>query len=97
MKFIEENNIRLIHEDFSNPLHFDKLEKEYDDFYMLASMIGVNYTLKNPHEVIRVNTSLIYNSLEWLKNVKIKNVLFTSTSECYSGTIEKFNYKNPNR
>ena len=40
---------------------------------MLASMIGVNNTLENPHEIIRINTALIYNSLEWVKRVKIKN------------------------
>ena len=51
--------------------------------------------LKIPHEIIRVNTALIYNSLEWLKTTKVKNVLFISTSECYSGTIEKFGYKIP--
>ena len=62
---------------------------------MLASMIGVNNTLENPHEVIRINTALIYNSLEWLKTIQVKNVLFTSTSECYSGTIDRFNYKIP--
>lgn len=95
MNFIDSNNIKLIYDDFSDPLVFEKLDLYYDDFYMLASMIGVNFTLKNPHEVIRVNTALIYNSLEWLKNVKVKNVLFTSTSECYSGTIEKFQYKIP--
>jgi nucleoside-diphosphate-sugar epimerase len=93
--FYKKNNIRLLHEDFTNPRQLDKLENEYDDFYMLASMIGVNYTLENPHEVIRVNTALIYNSLEWLKKVKLKSVLFTSTSECYSGTIDKFQYKVP--
>ena len=93
--FYKKNNIRLLHEDFTNPRQFDKLENEYDDFYMLASMIGVNYTLENPHEVIRVNTALIYNSLEWLKKVKLKKLLFTSTSECYSGTIDKFQYKVP--
>ena len=93
--FYAENNIRLIYEDFTENKQFEKLDKDYDDFYMLASMIGVNYTLKNPHEVVRVNTALIYNSLEWLRTTSIKNVLFTSTSECYSGTIDKFNYKIP--
>jgi len=93
--FYNQNNIRLIYEDFTEISQFDKLDNDYDDFYMLASMIGVNYTLENPHEVIRVNTALIYNSLEWLKKVKIKNVLFTSTSECYSGTIDEFNYAVP--
>ncbi len=93
--YLNDNKIKLINEDFTDSSQFKKLDNDYDDFYMLASMIGVNNTLKNPHEVIRVNTALIYNSLEWLKKTKIKNVLFTSTSECYSGTIDKFNYKIP--
>ena len=95
LSFIEENNIKLVKADFTDKSSYDLLEKEYDDFYMLASMIGVNNTLENPHEIIRVNTSLIYNALEWVKINKIKNVLFTSTSECYSGTIDKFGYKIP--
>ena len=35
---------------------------------------------------------LILNSLEWLKNGGSKNVVFTSTSENYAGTIDKFGY-----
>ena len=95
MSFVKNNNITLFNEDFTDSLQFKKLDVEYDDFYMLASKIGVNNTLENPHEIIRVNTALIYNSLEWIKKVKITNVLFTSTSECYSGTIDKFGYKVP--
>ena len=93
--FISSNKIKLIYKDFSDPTSFELLDTSYDDFYMLASMIGVNFTLQNPQEVIRVNTALIYNSLEWLKKVRVSNVLFTSTSECYSGTIERFNFKIP--
>ncbi len=95
IKFIEQKNINLIQADFTDTSSFDLLESKYDDFYMLASMIGVNNTLENPHEIIRVNTALIYNSLEWVKKNDIKNVLFTSTSECYAGTVEKFGYKIP--
>ena len=76
MNFIDSNKIRLIYDDFSDPLVFEKLDLYYDDFYMLASMIGVNFTLKNPHEVIRVNTALIYNSLEWLKKASKQKLLF---------------------
>ena len=90
--FVKKNKIKLVKSDFTKSESFNLLEKYYDDFYMLASMIGVDNTLEIPHEIIRVNTALIYNSLEWIKGVKIKNVLFTSTSECYSGTIDKFGY-----
>ena len=95
MNFIRDNKIKLLKADFSIDFSFALLDDNYDDFYMLASMIGVNNTLENPHEIIRVNTALIYNSLEWVKKSTVKNVLFTSTSECYSGTIDKFGYKVP--
>lgn len=94
-KFVKKNNIKVINRDFSKIKSFKYLSDDYDYFYMLASMIGVNNTLENPHEIIRVNTFLIINSLEWLKKSRIKNVLFTSTSECYSGTIDRFNHKIP--
>ena len=46
-------------------------------------------------EIIRINTALILNSLEWLKKGSAKNVIFTSTSENYAGTIDKFGYAIP--
>ena len=95
MKFIQSSGIKLIKGDFTNPILFDSLEKDYDDFYMLASMIGVNNTLEIPHEIIRVNTALIFNALEWVKNTSVKNVLFTSTSENYAGTTDRFGYQIP--
>ena len=61
---------------------------------MLASVVGVNNTLKIPSEIIRINTLLILNTLEWLK-IAAKNVVFTSTSENYAGTIDKFGYTIP--
>ena len=93
--FVNSSNIKVIKGDFTDSKMFKSLDSNYDDFYMLASMIGVNNTLENPHEIIRVNTALIFNSLEWLKTTTVKNVLFTSTSETYSGTIDRFGYKVP--
>ena len=71
VNYITQNNIRLVHKDFTDPNAFKDLDDNYDDFYMLASMIGVNNTLENPHEIVRVNTALIYNSLEWIKSIKV--------------------------
>ena len=92
---VEKYNINVIKADFTIPDSFDLLEKEYDQVYMLASVVGVDNTLERPHEVIRINTALIYNTLEWTKKAKIKKILYTSTSECYAGTIEAFGYKVP--
>lgn len=92
---VEKYNIKVIKGDFTIPNSYDLLDKEYDQVYMLASVVGVDNTLERPHEVIRINTALIYNTLEWTKKAKIKKILYTSTSECYAGTIEAFGYKVP--
>ena len=91
----EKYGIKVIQADCTKPTEFDQLEKDYDHVYMLASVVGVEYTSKMPNEIIRINTALIFNTLEWLKNTKCKKVLFTSTSECYAGAIEAFNYTIP--
>lgn len=91
----QKSRIRFIKDDFSSMRAFDSLEKDFDYVYMLASVVGVNNTLDYPDEVIRVNTSLILNCLEWLKTTSVKKVLFTSTSETYSGTTELLDYPIP--
>ena len=92
---VKKYNINVIQADFTIPESFNLLDTEYDQLYMLAAVVGVNNTLEMPHEVIRINTSLVYNTLEWTKKAKVKKILYTSTSECYAGTIEAFGYKIP--
>jgi len=94
-KLLSKSNVNFIEGDFTKESTFQLLESDYDYCYMLASVVGVNNTLKIPGEIIRINTSLILNTLEWLKNGTAKNVVFTSTSENYAGTIDEFGYKIP--
>lgn len=91
----DEFGVVLISGDFTDPSNFAALDVSYDQVYMLASMVGVDNVNSIPHEIIRVNTALIYNTLEWAKKAKVGRVLFTSTSECYAGTIEAFGYTIP--
>ena len=83
-EILSEQNVNFIEGDFTKESAFDNLEKDYDYCYMLASVVGVNNTLKIPGEIIRINTSLILNTLEWLRKGSAKNVVFTSTSENYA-------------
>lgn len=92
---LKKDNVNLIENDFTDYKAFDELDKDYDYVYMLASVVGVKYTEDIPDELIRINTSLIINTLEWLKKSYCKKVLFTSTSECYSGTTDIWGYKVP--
>jgi UDP-glucose 4-epimerase len=96
IELLEQNDrVKIISGDFTSPLAFDQLDKDYRYVYMLASVVGVDYVNTIPHEIIRINTALIYNTLEWLRNSSCKKVLFTSTSECYAGTVEAFGYAIP--
>jgi nucleoside-diphosphate-sugar epimerase len=88
-------SVRFVEADFTSPQAFDCLEVDFDYVYMLASVVGVNNTLEHPEDVIRVNTSLILNCLDWLKKTTVKRVLFSSTSETYSGTTEVLDYPIP--
>lgn len=92
---VQKHSIRIVEGDFTNPQAFHGLENDYDQVYMLASVVGVDYVNKIPHEIIRINTALIFNTLEWLRNSQCKKVLFTSTSECYAGAVEAFDYTIP--
>jgi UDP-glucose 4-epimerase len=95
INLLKNDNANFVEADFTKSKSFDKLESSYDYVYMLASVVGVNNTLEIPHEIIRINSLLIINTLEWIRKSNIKKVLFTSTSENYAGTIDTFGFKIP--
>jgi nucleoside-diphosphate-sugar epimerase len=94
-ELVAKHNIKVVAGDFTDPTIYNELDEAYDQVYMLASVVGVDNANSIPHEIIRINTALIYNTLEWVRRSKIGKVLFTSTSECYAGTIEAFGYITP--
>jgi len=92
---VRKFGIKVIKGDFSNLDEFIQLDNEYDYVYMLASVVGVNRCIEKPHEVIRINTALIQNSLQWIIENNIGKVLFSSSSECYAASTDSFNYAVP--
>lgn len=92
---VSKFTIKTIQGDFSKLDAFSLLEKEYDYVYMLASVVGVNKCIEEPHEVVRVNTAIIQNTLDWIIKSKIGKVLFSSSSECYAATTDLFKYPIP--
>lgn len=94
-RLVVNHNIKVVKADLTKAYNFQVFDKDYDQVYMLASVVGVDYANSIPNEIIRINTALIFNTLEWLKNINVGKTLFTSTSECYAGATEVFNYKIP--
>lgn len=94
-ELVSRYNIRMIEDDFSYPEAYNKLDKEYDQVYMMAALVGVDNANNMPHEVIRINTALTLYTLEWIRRSKIGKVIFASTSENYAGTVDAFGYAIP--
>ena len=87
--------LKLITADLTEYQQFKKLETDYDFVYVLAAMVGVDKVNASPHEVIRVNSLIVVNCLEWLRAVDCGSVVYASTSETYAGTVEAFGAQVP--
>ena len=85
----------FVKEDFTKISAFDNLIGSFDEVYMLAALVGVNRTLQFPDEVIRVNTLLTMNTIDWISRNPIKKLLFSSSSENYAGTSDLFDIEIP--
>ena len=67
---------------------YKSLSKASSVFH-LAALIGIPYSYISPLAYIRTNIEGTYNILESAKNLNIKNIILTSTSEVYGSAIEK--------
>ncbi|GHU15239.1 nucleoside-diphosphate sugar epimerase [Spirochaetia bacterium] len=88
-------NVRVVTADFSRPEAFTMLDAHYDDVYVLAAVVGVNRCIEEPEEVIRINTAISLNTLEWFRTTRPGRVLFASSSENYAATTDTFQYPVP--
>lgn len=89
------SNIHFIKADLTKKDDFQKLDNGYEHVYMLASVVGVKYTEETPERVIRINSYLILNVLDWLIQNRCSKVLFSSTSETYAGGAIFYNIPIP--
>tara|TARA_Y100001968_G_C19353870_1_gene716162 strand:- start:157 stop:1170 length:1014 start_codon:yes stop_codon:yes gene_type:complete len=95
LDLISHKNVKFIEGDFTLSSSFNLLDNNYDYVYMLASIVGVNNTLEKPDQIIRVNSLLVIQTLDWIKKSSVKKVVYTSTSENYAGTIDTFGFTIP--
>ena len=77
-------------DDFTYGEAFKNLGSGFDEIYMLAAIVGVNRTLKNPADVIKTNTKLTLNVLDWITHNPVNKILFSSSSENYAATTDLF-------
>lgn len=79
------DGIKVINCDLTNPKELEKLGK-YDYVYHLACINGTKNFYNIPYEVLRDNTLININLIEWCKETNPRKVLYASSSEVYAST-----------
>ena len=82
-----KNDMEVILGDVRDYDSVSKAMKGCDAVFHLAALIGIPYSYVSPLAYIRTNVEGTYNVLEAAKNLKLQQVLITSTSETY-GTAQ---------
>ena len=92
----KKDGVNLYNLDLLNEKELNELGKEYSLIFHLAAIIGVQYVLKAPFDVLTKNVELLQNIISVAKEQKqLKRFVFTSTSEVYAGTLKHFSLKIP--
>ena len=84
-------NVIALNEDMTRKDFYDKLSGHYDEIYHLAAINGTRNFYERPYDVLRVNLLSLINILEWCNADNCGAFLFSSSSEAYAGTINRFN------
>ncbi len=92
---VDKSNVKFIEADMTNRDFYDKLEGRYEYIYHLAAINGTKYFYEKSYEVLRVNILSLINILEWCNRDNCGSFLFTSSSEAYASTVNKFLHTNP--
>ena len=85
------NDINIIDENLLDENINNKLDRNYDYIFHLAALLGVNNVLKSPYQVLDKNVFLLKNAIIIAQNQKnLERLIFSSTSEVYAGTLQKY-------
>tara|TARA_R100000081_G_C4820247_1_gene179232 strand:- start:3477 stop:4427 length:951 start_codon:yes stop_codon:yes gene_type:complete len=84
--FVE--HIKFIECDLTDKSQLSKLDTDYDCVYHFAAINGTGNFYSIPHLVLKINTLININILDWCVENDIK-ILSTSSSEVYASTKDK--------
>jgi NAD dependent epimerase/dehydratase len=84
-----KKNLKLILGDIRDYDSVYKAVKQCDVVFHLAALIGIPYSYVSPTAYVKTNIEGTLNILEASKNLKIKQILITSTSEVYGTAKNK--------
>ena len=94
LKSLDKKNFKFLKLDIKDSKKLYKKLKnfKFDAVVNLAAQAGVRYSLKNPKTYLDNNINGFFNILNFIKEKKVKNLIFASTSSVY-GNAKKFPLK----
>lgn len=88
--------VRLLERDLRQPGALDDADDDYDYIVHLAAIVGVANVVGRPYDVLWANVAMTEQALALARRQRsLQRFLFASTSEVYSGTLEKFDLPVP--
>jgi len=92
----EQDSVNLLDLDLLSRDSLDGLDREYSLVFHFAAVVGVQYVLKVPYDVLTKNIELLQNVILFGKEQKrLERLVFASTSEVYAGTLKHFSLRMP--
>ena len=79
-------NVTSVEADLTRAGALAGLPADWDQVYLLAAVVGVRNVEADPARVIRVNTRVVLETLDWLPGRR-EVLFFASTSETYAGGV----------
>src|SRR3989338_6033507 len=93
-QLISNKNVKFLQRDITKAESFNDLE-EFDYVYHLAMINGTENFYKMPDKVLKVGIIGTINVLDWFVKQSKGKLLFSSSSEAYSGTLNLLGDKFP--
>lgn len=88
---LAEPNVRCISCDLTTPDDIAGIDTDYQFIYHLAAIIGVQHVLNRPYDVLTKNVEMLSQVIEIArKQIDLRRLVYTSTSEVYAGTLKYF-------
>jgi nucleoside-diphosphate-sugar epimerase len=85
INFIKKKNVFFYKVDLAEKINLKKFNvKNFQTVYHLAAINGTSLFYKIPYKIFTSNIKMTMNLLDWLKDKKIKNLIYSSSSEVYS-------------
>jgi nucleoside-diphosphate-sugar epimerase len=94
-ELISKKNVQFVKGDITKESTFEKLDSDFDYIYHLAAINGTENFYKIPDKVLKVGAVGTLNILDWFSQCKKGKILFSSSSEVYSGGLKLLGDKFP--